>query len=144
MPVMVVPQGMVSGVPVVYPAHHPQGGNPQIPQQPAPQPSQQDIQNLKDMFPNMEESVIQSVLEASGNNVDAATTHLLTMTDEDQANATWTCAPWHLKPMLIDKSPLSQEDSNNNDNEFNNDVSLCKNWFIFYFVTASENDNTKH
>lgn len=89
MPVMVVPQGMVSGVPVVYPAHHPQGGNPQIPrQQPPAQPSQQDIQNLKDMFPNMEESVILSVLEASGNNVDAATTNLLTMTDEDQANTT--------------------------------------------------------
>ncbi|KAK3720315.1 hypothetical protein QZH41_020400 [Actinostola sp. cb2023] len=89
MPVMMVPQAMVPGVPVAYPPQqYPQGGRP--PTQPQPQlpiqPSQQDIQNLKDMFPNMEESVITSVLEASGNNVESATTYLLTMTNEDQEN----------------------------------------------------------
>ena len=87
MPVMMVPQAVVPGVPVAYPPQqYPQGGQP--PSQPHPhrQPSEQDIQNLKDMFPNMEESVIKSVLEASGNNMEAATTHLLTMTSEDQEN----------------------------------------------------------
>lgn len=93
MPVMMVQQPVVPGVPGV-PVMYPGGYQPQPqahPQgQPLPprQPSQQDIQNLKDMFPNMEESVIKSVLEASGNDVGEATTNLLAMTNEDQQAAT--------------------------------------------------------
>lgn len=90
MPVMMVPQPMVPGIPVMYPGgYQPQPqANPQAQPLPPRQPTQQDIQNLKDMFPNMEESVIKSVLEASGNDVGEATTNLLAMTSEDQQAAT--------------------------------------------------------
>lgn len=85
MPVMMVPQPVVPGTQVVYPGGYGPGqpvptGQP--PQQPQQRPiNEQDIAGLKDMFPNMEEGVIRSVLEASGGSVDAATTHLLSMTD---------------------------------------------------------------
>ena len=86
---VMVPQPVVPGAQVVYPGGYgPMRPVPVGQAQPQPQPqqqqqhrqiSEQDIQTLKDMFPNMEEGVIQSVLEASGGNVDAATSHLLSM-----------------------------------------------------------------
>ncbi|XP_074611164.1 toll-interacting protein B-like isoform X2 [Acropora palmata] len=84
MPVMMVPQPVVPGAQVVYPGSY--GPCQPVPiAQPPPQlqrrPNQHDIAGLKDMFPDMDESVIRSVLEASGGDVNAATTHLLSMTD---------------------------------------------------------------
>ncbi|KAK2573208.1 Toll-interacting protein [Acropora cervicornis] len=75
---------VVPGAQVVYPGSY--GPCQPVPiAQPPPQlqrrPNQHDIAGLKDMFPNMDESVIHSVLEASGGDVNAATTHLLSMTD---------------------------------------------------------------
>lgn len=88
MPVMMVPQPVVPGTQVVYPGGYGPGqpvptGQPQQQQQQQQQPrfSDQDVSGLKDMFPNMEEGVIRSVLEACGGDVNAATTHLLSMTD---------------------------------------------------------------
>ena len=85
MPIMMVPQPVVPGTQVIYPGGYgpgqpvPTGQQQQQEQQ--PRFSEQDITGLKDMFPNMEEGVIQSVLEACGGDVNAATTHLLSMTD---------------------------------------------------------------
>lgn len=86
MPIMMVPQPVVPGTQVVYPGGYGPGqpvplGQPQ--QQPQQQPrfSEQDVSGLKDMFPNMEEGVIRSVLEAYGGDVNVATTSLLSMTD---------------------------------------------------------------
>ena len=85
MPVMMVPQPVVPGTQVLYPGGYgpgqpvPTGQQQQLQQQP-PRFSEQDMSGLKDMFPNMEEGVIRSVLEASGGDVNAATTHLLSMT----------------------------------------------------------------
>ncbi|XP_068711265.1 toll-interacting protein B-like [Montipora foliosa] len=88
MPVMMVPQPVVPGTQIIYPGGYgPYQPVPTGQQQPPPQQQmrpnqrQQDVAGLKDMFPNMEESVIRSVLEASGGDVNAATTHLLSMTD---------------------------------------------------------------
>jgi len=89
MPVMMVPQPVVPGTQVVYPGGYGPGqsvptGQQQQQQQQQQQPrgiNEQDVASLKDMFPNMEEGVIRSVLEASGGDVNAATTHLLSMTD---------------------------------------------------------------
>ena len=88
MPVMMVPQPVVPGTQVIYPGGYGPGqpvptGHPQQQQQQQQQPrfSEQDVSGLKDMFPNMEEGVIRSVLEACGGDVNAATTHLLGMTD---------------------------------------------------------------
>ncbi|KAJ7379217.1 hypothetical protein OS493_017724 [Desmophyllum pertusum] len=99
MPIMMVPQPVVPGTQVLYPGGYgpgqpvPTGPPQQQPmqqqqqqpmqqqQQQQPRFSQQDITGLKDMFPSMEEGVIQSVLEACGGDVNAATTHLLSMTD---------------------------------------------------------------
>lgn len=84
MPVMMVPQPVVPGAQVVYPGSYgPCQPVPVAQPQPPPQlqrrPTEHDIAGLKDMFPNMEESVIRSVLEASRGDVNAATTHLLSM-----------------------------------------------------------------
>ena len=57
----------------------------QIPaQQPAPrvQVRPDDVKNIKDMFPDMDEEVIRSVLVSSGGNVDAALNHLLSMNEK--------------------------------------------------------------
>lgn len=86
MPFMMVPQPVVPGTQVVYPGGYGPGqpvptGQQQQQQQP-PRSNEQDIAGLKDMFPNMEEGVIRSILEACGGDVNAATTHLLSMTDE--------------------------------------------------------------
>ncbi|XP_048579129.1 toll-interacting protein B isoform X2 [Nematostella vectensis] len=76
-PVMMVP----APTPVFYPGGY---GQQPIPTQPPPpqrprEPTEDEIKDLKDMFPSIEESVIKSVLEACNGDVDAATTHLLTM-----------------------------------------------------------------
>ena len=87
MPIMMVPQPVVPGTQVVYPGGYGPGqpvpiAQPQQQQQQQqPRFSEQDISGLKDMFPNMEEGVIRSVLEACRGDVNAATTHLLSMTD---------------------------------------------------------------
>lgn len=89
MPVMMVPQPVVPGTQVIYPGGY-GPGQPVPPRQPQsqqqqqqqqPRFSEQDVAGLKDMFPNMEEGVIRSVLEASGGDVNAATTYLLNMAD---------------------------------------------------------------
>lgn len=86
MPVMMVPQPVVPGTQVMYPGGYGPGqpvptGQQQQQQQQQPTFSEQDVTGLKDMFPNMEETVIRSVLEACAGDVDAATTHLLSMAD---------------------------------------------------------------
>ena len=87
MPVMMVPQPVVPGTQAVYPGGYGPGQPVPTGQQPQPQPQQQqrpneqDVAGLKDMFPNMEEGVIRSILEASGGDVNAATTYLLSMAD---------------------------------------------------------------
>ena len=101
MPVMMVPQPVVPGAQVVYPGSY--GPCQPVPiAQPPPQqqrrPNQHDIAGLKDMFPNMDESVIRSVLEASGGDVNAATTHLLSMTDS-----------WMMKACKV-KDPMKKND----------------------------------
>lgn len=88
---MMVPQPVVPGTQVLYPGGYgpgqpvPTGPPQQQPmqqqQQQQPRFTQQDITGLKDMFPSMEEGVIRSVLEVCGGDVNAATTHLLSMTD---------------------------------------------------------------
>lgn len=85
-PVMMVPQPVVPGTQVLYPGGYGPGQpvptGPQQHQQQPRQLNQQDITGLKDMFPSMEEGVIQSVLEACRGDVNAATTHLLGMTSD--------------------------------------------------------------
>ena len=49
-------------------------------QQQRPTYSEQDFKTVKDMFPNMDDEIINSVLLSSGGNVDTAVNHLLGMT----------------------------------------------------------------
>ena len=51
---------------------------------PASQIKEEDVKELKEMFPALDEEVVRSVLEASGGRVDSAVTNLLTMTDDAQ------------------------------------------------------------
>ena len=54
---------------------------PQQPQQPLrPHVREEDVTQLREMFPTLEEEVVRSVLEASNGRVDSAVTNLLQMT----------------------------------------------------------------
>ena len=75
-PVVMVPQPVVPGAQVTYPGGY--GPGQPVPHQ-RPQVSEADMKNLKEMFPNMDEQVIKSVLEASGGNLETATNNLLSM-----------------------------------------------------------------
>lgn len=88
-PVMVFPQAYTVSPQVYYPPM-PYA----VPQQVAPRPAPiqiqpKDVQNIKDMFPDMDEEVIRSVLASSGGNVDAALNHLLSMNEKWVISGTW-------------------------------------------------------
>ena len=61
---------------------------PSVPMQPAQQPQQplrprirdEDVTQLREMFPSLDEEVVRSVLEANNGRVDSAVTNLLQMT----------------------------------------------------------------
>lgn len=57
--------------PVPYPQHPPQPQGPLF--------TEDDVKVVKDMFPNIEEEVVRSVLEANGGNKDATINNLLGM-----------------------------------------------------------------
>ncbi|XP_028409207.1 toll-interacting protein B-like [Dendronephthya gigantea] len=83
-PVMIFPQSY-SIAPQVYYPPVPYAMPQQIPVSrppPAAQVRPDDVKNIKDMFPDMDEEVIRSVLVASGGNVDAALNHLLSMNEK--------------------------------------------------------------
>ena len=49
---------------------------------PCVQVKPEDVKNIKDMFPDVDEEVVRSVLITSGGNVDAALNHLLSMNEK--------------------------------------------------------------
>ncbi|XP_013383258.1 toll-interacting protein isoform X2 [Lingula anatina] len=82
-PIVIAPPG---GVPVYYPQpvaypQHPQQQQ-QMPQQ--PMFTQEDIKQIKDMFPDTDEEVIKTVLESNRGNKDRTINQLLTIQDEEQ------------------------------------------------------------
>lgn len=81
-PTMYYPQmTTVGGVPI-YPAQQPVP-QPQQQQQPQrPMYTEEDLQQVKELFPNMEDEVIKSVLEANRGNKDATINSLLQMNSD--------------------------------------------------------------
>ncbi|XP_061176385.1 toll-interacting protein-like isoform X1 [Saccostrea echinata] len=69
----------VQPVPAGMPAYPQQGGTPQ-PQRPLY--TEEDFKQVKDMFPNMEDEVIRSVLEANRGNKDTTINSLLQMNSD--------------------------------------------------------------
>lgn len=93
MPMMFPQVYSPTGVPVMMPAAgggymvppgvqiggaYPAGQQPQAQVQ-RPTVTEEDLKQVKEMFPNMEDNVIKTVLEASGGNKDAAINSLLSM-----------------------------------------------------------------
>ncbi|XP_074652595.1 toll-interacting protein-like [Tubulanus polymorphus] len=70
--------GMVApGIPAQYPPQQ----QPAIPIQQGPLYTEEDLKQVKDMFPNIEEDVVVSVLEANNGNKNATINALLGMVD---------------------------------------------------------------
>lgn len=84
-PVMIFPQPYAVAPHVYYPPM-PYVMPQQLPPAPAlsarVQVKPEDVKNIKDMFPDVDEEVIRSVLVASGGNVDAALNHMLSMNEK--------------------------------------------------------------
>jgi toll-interacting protein len=73
-----------AGTTAAITGQHPQQPPPQPPQpppqQPPPQPaSKEDVELIREMFPDVEEEAVKSVLEANGGNKEAAINALLSM-----------------------------------------------------------------
>jgi len=80
-PLMVVPQPMLYPGPVYYPQQIPTG----VVQQRAPVAAYnaQDLQQIEEMFPDMDREVVRSVLESRGGDKMAAINHLLQMSADN-------------------------------------------------------------